>query len=503
VSDWNSGYVTDISYTANHHPEAAPHHMALACRLAGYATDLPERRDGVHTLELGCGRGIDALLVAAANPGWQVTAVDFMPAAIAEARSMARAAGIDNVRYIEADLARFAETEEARALPMVDAVSIHGVWSWVPAPVQAGIVRLLAQKVLPGGLVHVSYNALPGLQGALALQRVIYEAGRSLHGRSDAQAAAGIALARDLVAAEAKHLQQPVVTDLLDILTRVPVEYIAHEYMNAVWQPCFQADVAAALAPAKLDFVGVSRLLDNFQELMLTEAQQAIVKRFEGNARVTQLLIDCCTTATFRHDIYVRGALRLNQATHYDALCRLTLALTVMPENFVYAIGVKAGEATLNRDFYGRIVAALAERPHEVGALLQIGGAPPGGGNPAELIGILVGTGQAIYLPRPEGEPDARIARVNAALAHRLVQPEILANIAPLASARTGSGLVARVGELFLAERIGATGGAVDPAVWAAELGPDLPAEQLEMLRETLAKAMRERQTVWRHAGVL
>ncbi len=94
---------------------------------------------------------------------------------------------------------------------------MHGLWSWVSNEVRAGIVRLLAAKTRPGGMVHLSYNALPAWQGALGMQRLIYETGIRAGGRSDMQAQAGLALARDLKAVESKYLTESSLTrDLLD-----------------------------------------------------------------------------------------------------------------------------------------------------------------------------------------------------------------------------------------------------------------------------------------------
>ena len=83
---------------------------------------------------------------------------------------------------------------------------MHGVWSWVPPAVQAGIVRLLRAKVKPGGAVHVSYNALPAWGGALGMQRVMRECGRRLGTRSDRQAEEGLKLVQELQAADALQL---------------------------------------------------------------------------------------------------------------------------------------------------------------------------------------------------------------------------------------------------------------------------------------------------------
>ena len=56
-------------------------------------------------------------------------------------------------------------------------------------------------------------------------------------------------------------------------------EYLSHEFMSAHWAPAFHADVAAAMAEAKLDWVASANPLENFNELMLTEEQRALLDR--------------------------------------------------------------------------------------------------------------------------------------------------------------------------------------------------------------------------------
>ena len=85
---WNSGYVADIAYVEGFYIQQSPARMALACLSGNVAVDLPEPDDHACYLELGCGVGIGALLTAAANPGWQVTAIDYNPAHIAIATGL-------------------------------------------------------------------------------------------------------------------------------------------------------------------------------------------------------------------------------------------------------------------------------------------------------------------------------------------------------------------------------------------------------------------------------
>src|SRR5258705_524929 len=86
-------------------------------------------------------------------------------------------------------------------------------------------------------------------------------------------------------------------------------EYLSHEYMSAHWAPAFHADVAAAMAQAKLDWVASASPLENFPELMLTPEQRALVDRYK-DPTMRELIKDTCLPRQLRHDVFVRGARR-------------------------------------------------------------------------------------------------------------------------------------------------------------------------------------------------
>ena len=113
-------------------------------------------------------------MLAALNPEAEFHAVDFHPAHIAHGRALARAAGIDNLTFHELSFADLA-TERAPPMPMFDYVSMHGVWSWIAPDLQAAILRFLDRGLTAGGLVHVSFNALPGWTDVAPVQRLTKE----------------------------------------------------------------------------------------------------------------------------------------------------------------------------------------------------------------------------------------------------------------------------------------------------------------------------------------
>jgi SAM-dependent methyltransferase len=507
AAGWSAGYVTDIAYSRGYYAEQTPVHLALTALVMGVETDLPGPTDEVSYLELGCGHGFTATVLAAANPGWRITAVDFNPAHIAAARRLATELGLANIRFLEADLSTLAEQPLLAEIPEADVVSLHGVWSWVSAEVRAGIVRLLRARVRAGGLVHVSYNALPGWQSALLLQRLVREAGRRLGHGSIEQSRAGVALVREMIAAEAACLtKSPLVAEILSRLDTSPPEYVAHEYMNEHWSPCWHADVAADLAGAKLDFIGSARLLTNFNDLMMTGGQRAIHARFP-DPLMRELLVDSCNNRLLRHDIYARGTRRLSARTRDTALEAVTLALVTAPEDVVYSITMPAGRASLSEDYYRPIVQRLAEGPCTMGELLSLPALAGHAHNPSEVVGMLVGSGQALVVARPGAPMNTASRHFNALNARRHLRVDTLGQPSAMACPALAGGLAMPLAHFYVAERFAASGGvdaaSIDATRWAREFAPpDTPQSQIEALAQQMNDAVRCHGRLWRWLGI-
>jgi hypothetical protein len=71
--DRSDGYVIDIAYLPGYYRQQSRSHLNLACLLGGVAGIDSSPASSLSYLELGCGYGFSALVLAAANPRWQVT----------------------------------------------------------------------------------------------------------------------------------------------------------------------------------------------------------------------------------------------------------------------------------------------------------------------------------------------------------------------------------------------------------------------------------------------
>jgi 2-polyprenyl-3-methyl-5-hydroxy-6-metoxy-1,4-benzoquinol methylase len=141
--------------TLREHADKVAHRPPNAHLMAETENLLPGR-----ALDAGCGHGADTIWLAA--HGWQVTAVDFSPAALDHGRSMAEAAGADvaeRIDWVEGDLATW--TPEPAHYDLVVCLYVHIAGS------VADMVRRMANGVAPEGtLFMVGHRPIDPSTGA-------------------------------------------------------------------------------------------------------------------------------------------------------------------------------------------------------------------------------------------------------------------------------------------------------------------------------------------------
>jgi SAM-dependent methyltransferase len=513
MSDWSHGYVTEIEYVLDFHGEQAPAHLDLTCLLNGIE---PPARAGTKTYcELGCGGGLNTLLLAAANPGIAFWGIDFNPAHIARARALQAEYDIGNVTFLELGFDALTGAG-APDLPAFDYVAMHGVYSWIAADLRAAIVRFLADRVTPGGLVYVSHNTMPGWAATVPLQHLIREIAQRDPDRIDRAVVRAIDVARQVAAAGSPYVNRGWLGTIDELVAAGRTIYLAHEYANEHWTPRYHHEVAEELAAAKLAYAGSATLLENFAQLCLTAEQ--IRLRDVAGPRLRETMLDYFLQRRHRRDVYVRGARRLSAARHDALLRQVRLAATVAPDEARYSFDLPIGQTEFPQPLYAALFAALAQGAASVGELLDLPAARDHGkASAVELAGILVGTDQALPLTAP---PDAaaRTAakRINALLlAHMLnSRPTAVRVVAPAA----GTALRLAFHEVLVYRHLLSGAATDDGAVIAAiareaaehnialqtEDGAAIPAGETEkILRQTVDRIVRSKVPLWRTLGLL
>ena len=416
--DWTAGYASDVEYVAGYYQEQSPSYLNFVCVLNGYQ---PVNLEQSFTyFELGFGRGLTVNVLAAANPQGQFYAADFNPAHVAGARELADQAGLNNLTLYEKSFAELAEDSQLD-LPQFDFITLHGIYTWVTAENQQHIVNFITKYLKPGGIVYLSYNAMPGWAAVLPLQRFLVEYADAFPNRSNLQVEGAAAMIVKMEEAAARYLlNHPSLKVRLEAIKSGNRNYLVHEYMHKHWAPRYHADIARDLAAAKMDFVGSADLPFAYENLYLSEEKRALVDTMTEPA-MRETMKDYFLNTSFRKDVFVRGARKLGSRKQTEALKQLGAVLIKPRSEVDLVFKLTIGEVNGKADLFNPVLDALERGPCAIDELMLI---PELQGQViaslAQVIALLAASGAVrIYWKNLQHQPAASAQAMNLAFANQ------------------------------------------------------------------------------------
>jgi hypothetical protein len=342
-------------------PLLAPDWLDLTALISGFAP--PTRGGGFAFCELACGRGLTAAVLAATHLDGAFHAVDLMPEHIAYARRLVARAGIGNLTLHAMDFADAGRLE----LPRFQYIVAHGVYSWVDAQAREDLRRFIDRHLAPGGLVYLSYNAMPGWAADLPFQYLVSTLAQRQPGDSIARFAAAEAALRRLSAAgmPALSINPMLMRALTKHRKRLSAHYLAHEYLAPAWQPLYVTEVRAELATIGLRPAGSATLADNFDSFVLRTAQRDALAEIDDDDQ-RELVRDCMLMQRFRRDVFCREAMQIAEGDQRRNILRRRFALMLPEALATYSMRTAAGRLRFDNPTAHRIVAALAQGPQKL-----------------------------------------------------------------------------------------------------------------------------------------
>lgn len=461
MSEWSHGYNVSVGYTYGYFRELAPTWLDYGLRLAGHQ---PPEGKGRRYLELGCGQGYNLVLQAAAFPDIEFLGIDFNPLHIAHGRTLAERAGLENLRFEEADFLALAAQWPAD-YGQFDYCVLHGIYSWVNRELRQAIVTCLAHAVRPGGVVYNSYNALPGWYTAAPLQHLLRRFETSSGQKPATAIQNGLALMQRLNEAGSNLFKAlPQLASRIEGAAKHDRAYLIQEYLHDAWHPLWHGQVAGELAAAKLNFVGSATLPEAFLPQLLPDGLREVVSESDDPV-LRQEMIDAAINQSFRRDLYQRGAIKAWPVPHADAWKNVRLMGIRLPEEGKYTFNTAFGEVNGQSELYAPLMAALQESPK---TLAQLHALPPFAGQPLARV-IQVATfllhGGFVVLHHPGGDAKGA-SRVNRAIARAVTEG---APYSQLVCAHCGQATTAATVDLLLLDTL-ATGAEPKAAVLATGL---------------------------------
>src|SRR5947207_11043 len=144
----------EVLYPGHPFAQTHPDRLATMARLFGMNPAPVER---CRVLELGCGDGGNLIPMAYTLRHSQFVGLDLGTRGIAVGQEMIDALALSNVKLQCRDI--LASGEE---LGMFDYIISHGVYSWVPPPVQERMLAICGECLNPHGVAYISYAVYPG-----------------------------------------------------------------------------------------------------------------------------------------------------------------------------------------------------------------------------------------------------------------------------------------------------------------------------------------------------
>lgn len=362
----NDGYIRSTRYIDRYYGEFNPWMLRYIAALHGFAA--PDFNRGFTFCDLGCGSGMTPLVLAASNPTSQFWGVDFNAEHIRSGNHIKNRMGIENCTLLERSFGALA----ADALPDMDFITLHGVYSWVSDNVKRDILDILRWKVKPGGMVLITYNTLPGWSPLAPLRDFMRE---YAIGSSDdilEVAREGMTYLRFLCDSDAPYFRHnPTAGQMLEMLEGHDLHYIAHEFFTEFWRPLYFREVAKDLGEIGLNFCGQTPLYLNYGEICLPENVQNFI-RTAPSRTVFETHKDFVRNTMFRWDIFVKGTPQFVSDSPENNRT-LRFGLLKQPDEVQREMQVQGGrKITLNGAIYDRVISFFSENcGAELGELLD------------------------------------------------------------------------------------------------------------------------------------
>ena len=296
-----TGYIQDVPYTWSFFNYQAPVQLSYVAQVNGFPVRPLDKP--FSYCDLGCGNGVTVNLLADALPQGNFHGIDINPEHILNASSYAKNAGLTNAVFIEKSFEDYLQDNPQK----FDFITLHGIYSWVNAEVRQQVRDVIDQTLNPGGLVYVSYNALPGWAGLMPMWKMMrsFTAGMGLDSISTAQE--GLDYLKYLRDKNASYFRNtPGAGRYLDRLLRRDPYYVAHEFCSDWFEPQYFTDVANEMKSVGLTYAGTARLYRNWDKNIISSRFKDHIEE-PSNRQESEERRSFLRNEFFRRDVYFRG----------------------------------------------------------------------------------------------------------------------------------------------------------------------------------------------------
>ncbi|WP_158497806.1 class I SAM-dependent methyltransferase [Pseudoxanthomonas suwonensis] len=370
------GFAYDaIEYPGHPRPQTHPDRLAAIARLHGVPAAAPSR---CSYLEVGCGDASNLFPLALAYPGSRFVGIDLSGAAVERGERMRVRLGLRNLSLQVAD----ASTWDPGGT-RYDYVCAHGFYSWVPAGVRDALLRLCRERLAPGGIAYVSYNALPGCH----IRRMVWEMLRHHVRRFEEpsqrlrQAYAMLQfLEHGLIGGDA--YVATVRAEIKRLLEDTDPAVLFHDDLGEINEPVSVTDFVAHAQRFGLEFLAEADYSEMTEEAAPPEIAAKLRQMAEADFLAKEQYLDYLKGRRFRQSLLCRSDAPLRRTPDPAVVMALEVAGEV--SSATQPMDLAPGARMQFRGVHGS--ALTVDHPVAKAALLEIGERYPGAQTVAAML---------------------------------------------------------------------------------------------------------------------
>lgn len=302
------------------HPFAASHPDRLATigALFGIST---HPVDNCRVLEIGCASGGNLIPMAAACPSSQFLGIDLSSHQIRTAQSLVQQLGLKNIQLVVQDCLEARLDGDA-----FDYIVCHGVFSWVPPPVQNKILQICQQNLAPNGIAYVSYNTRPGWNMRSTIRDMMryHTAGLSDPQARIGQARAVLDFFAKSVPTDGNDYGMLLKSELSELQKHADA-YMFHDHLEDVNDPIYFHEFMSRARGFGLDYVGEADLGVMWSGNLPSHTAE-ILRGAAGNVVKMEQYMDFLRNRMFRQTLLCHSGVKLNRNISVAGLERQYLA---------------------------------------------------------------------------------------------------------------------------------------------------------------------------------
>jgi methyltransferase-like protein/2-polyprenyl-3-methyl-5-hydroxy-6-metoxy-1,4-benzoquinol methylase len=387
-----------------------PYRQSHPARLATVATVLglhPPDIDRCRVLELGCCTGGNLIPTAEQLPQASFVGVDSSSRQVNDANNDVEKIGLKNIRFrcmdimdVQADLGEF------------DYIIAHGVYSWVPQPVQEKILKICKANLSPNGVAYVSYNTFPGWRMRGIIRDIMMYRARNFSDPTER-----LNRARHLIDFLAQSVSKEdnaygvLLRKELELLQGKHDHYLLHDHLEVNNDPVYFHEFAARAQSNGLQYLAEadfeSTCTKNFPQQV-----QTVLHSVSADIIELEQYMDFVRNRMFRQTLLCHDNVHVDREVKPERLLNLNIASGVKPEQPVGDVKNKEPVA-----FRGRSAVTKTTDPFMKTAFVTLGEIWPKSMSVSELIGTTNG--------KIDQKPSVVDSRVVTNDSMRLIEPLI------------------------------------------------------------------------------